>query len=506
MNPDQTALDPSFAAALRTGRQPVTGHDDADGDLRVFAIQYRLDLAHAVSIQTYRAAMRALMDDLVVPLLVPGRPTLVVFPEAVGLPVLAIGERGAGFRALAGQPVAPPAADGVPTALMAGLAALGEASVDRIGAYAALFGAEHLDLRTVVQLAGTDTAARAFSRTFSDIARDYGVWIVAGNYQPPYRETADAAEVAAFGIPTSPVAFVATTPLVTNATFLWGPRDVHPDAPEGERNLLARNEKVPLTEMERGLLGLAEGPAEGDAALSNAGWTDVAGFRVGFATSLPAFAYGYPFADRPDDFDPFADIRASYAAAQDALGVDVMIQADANPGPWAAPTDPAQGGTGAWQPLEWMSSTWRAVADPTVGFAYNVTPMMTGNLLDLMFDGQSSITGRNASSSAGMRFVGNAERGPEDPARYDVYTGDKAEMLAVSPWVSPDAPRDRLLEVTRALSPGSGSPLENAYVETAIYADLRSPARGGAVRPGSADAEDGAGAPRAGSSPIARGR
>jgi hypothetical protein len=50
------------------------------------------------------------------------------------------------------------------------------------------------------------------------------------------------------------------------------------------------------------------------------------------ATSLPAFQYGYPFGQRPDDFEPCADLRVSYAACQDALGVDVMNQADANPG------------------------------------------------------------------------------------------------------------------------------------------------------------------------------
>ncbi|MET0813502.1 MAG: hypothetical protein ABWY03_10625, partial [Microbacterium sp.] len=381
---------------LHLGRRPVTGHDDPAGDLRVFALQYRLDLAHAESIETYRAAMRALMDELVVPHLVPGRPTLVVYPEAVGLPVLAVGERGARIRELAAQPVPAPAADGTPTTLLAGMGALAEASIDRIGAYMGLFGPENIDMRTLVHLAGTDTAARAFSQTFSDIARDYGVWVVAGNYQTPYRETTDASEVAAYGVPGSGIAFVATSPHVTNATFLWGPEDVDPGAPAGEKNLLLRNEKIPLTQMELDLLGLAEGPAEGDEARVNAGWVDVAGFRVGFATSLPAFAYGYPFGERPDGFDALADLRASYAAAQDSLGVDVMIQADANPGPWAAFTDPEHGGTGAWQPLEWMGSTWRAVADPTVSFRYNVTPMMTGNLLDLMFDGQSSITARSA--------------------------------------------------------------------------------------------------------------
>ena len=453
---------PELLADLRTGRQPVTGHEDPGGDLRVFAIQYRIDLAHAASVEAYRDAMGRLVQDLVLPHVVPGRPTLVVFPEIVGLLTLAIGERGSALRARAAEPIAPPI-DDVPAALLGAMEALREASADRIDAYVERFG--DIDPRTALYLAATDTAARAFSQTFSTLARDHGMWVVASNYQAPYVETRDPAEVAAFGIAGDDVAYLATTPHIPNATFLWGPDDVDPDAPTGETNLLARNEKVPLTEMEA-LLGFVEGPADGDGGRRNAGWTEVAGFRVGFATSLPAFTYGYPFAERPDDLDPLADLRGSYAAAQDALGVDVMIQADAN-GPWAVDV-----ASGAWQPLEWMGSTWRAVADPTVGFRYNVTPMMVGNLLDLMFDGQSSITARGH-TGAGTHFVGNAERGPQDPARYQVYAGDKPELLAVAPWLVTDAPRDQLRAISDALSPGSGSAIENAYVETAIFADLR---------------------------------
>ena len=451
-------------------RVPASGFDDPDADLRVFAIQYRLDLAHAESIAAYCDAMRALMDELVAPHLIPDRPTLVVFPEAVGLPVIATGNRGTSFRLLAQQP-AVPAADGVPAALLAGMRLLSEASADRVGAYGALFGSDAIDPRTAVHLAGTDTAARGFSQTFSDIARDYGVWVVAGNYQPPYRESRHPAEVAAFGVPGDDVAFVATTPRVTNATYLWGPHDVDSTAPAGERNLLMRNEKIPLTDMELDLLGLAEGPADGEAARANAGWVDVAGFRVGLATSLPAFAYGYPFGEHPSPGDPFADLRSTYAAAQNALGVDVMVQADANPGPWAAPVE-----SGAWQPLEWMGSTWRAVADPTVAFRYNVTPMMTGNLLDLPFDGQSSITARLGSGVPAQppaHYVGNARTWPADPPEYAVYAGDKTGFLALAPWVVPDAPRSELMATTAALLRGSGSDVENRYVQTAIYADLR---------------------------------
>lgn len=455
-------------AAAEPGRRPVTGHEDPGADLRVFAVQVKIDLAATRDLATWRTAMRRYVDELVVPHLVPGRPALVVFPESVGLPALALGARGAGFRRRATEPLAPP--EELPVALLAAMQELAVGYGPAIAASLGMFG-DAVDPRSVLLLAATDTSARAVSQVFSEIALDYGVYVVAGNAQPRYRESRDPAEVAAFGDPEASdgVAYVPVEGRVPNATFLWAPRETDPDAPAGERNLLFRNEKIPLTDMETELLGIADGPAEGDAARANAGWVDVEGFRVGFATSLPAFAYGYPFGQRPDGVDPFEDLHASYAAAQDALGVDVMIQADANPGPWAAPV-----ASGAWQPLEWMGSTWRAVADPTVGFSYNVTPMMTGNLLDLVFDGQSSITARGH-VGPGAHFVGTVETGPGDPAEYAVYAGDKPEFLAVSPWVVPDAPREALLGVTWALSPGSGTPLENGYVETAIFADLRRP-------------------------------
>ena len=64
----------------------------------------------------------------------------------------------------------------------------------------------------------------------------------------------------------------------------------------------------------------------------------------------------------------------------DRLGANLVIQADANPGAW---TGPDGDGIERWQPLSWMTSTWRAATDPTVRFAYNVTPMLVGNLGDL---------------------------------------------------------------------------------------------------------------------------
>lgn len=55
------------------------------------------------------------------------------------------------------------------------------------------------------------------------------------------------------------------------------------------------------------------------------------------------------------------------------------------------------------------------------------------------------------------------------------YAGRKTEFLAIVPWVTADAPRDQLRDTARKLAPGSGDPLENDYVETAIAADLPFP-------------------------------
>ena len=48
-----------------------------------------------------------------------------------------------------------------------------------------------------------------------------------------------------------------------------------------------------------------------------------------------------------------------YMRCLDRLGANVVMQDEANPGPWASDAP-------FWQPLDWMRSTWRAASDPTV--------------------------------------------------------------------------------------------------------------------------------------------
>jgi hypothetical protein len=455
------ALEPGPCTALRPHRWAApTGTADARGNLRVVGIQYKQDVASVESYATFRTAMRCLVEDLVQPLRRPGVPTLVVFNEDIGLMTLATGTRGAVVREQANTPLRAPVGDQQPVAAASALGQLNAAYAPQVAAYQALFPG--VDPRKQVLLAATDTFVRAFSSTFSDIARDYGVYVVASNNMATYRETHDPAEVALFGDPEADEgrAFVATSGRVPNATFLWGPKDTHPGAPTGAKNLLFRNEKVPLTSTEQTLLALDEGPTTGPAALANArGWV-VAGHRLGFGTSLPAFAWGYPLGKRPKGFRPCADLRVSYASCMDALGVDTMIQAEANNGRWAG-----TGGLGYWQPLEWMQSAWRAVADPTLRIRYAVNPFMVGNLLDMPFDGQSAILARGARTRP-RTYVGNTV-----PERQE--SGLKPQFLALAPWVRGDGPRADLLAQSARLAPGSGDPQENDYLETAVYADLR---------------------------------
>lgn len=473
--PGTAALPPAFerptpaeCLALRPARwQPASGQATSGARLRVVALQYKQEIRHVADYAAFRRKMRCLVEEHVVPVMRPGLPTLVVFNEDAGLMTIASGTRGALVRAQAQTPLRAPAGDALPLGIVGALGLLNTAYLPQVLAYQLRFPLT--DPRKQVFLAATDTFARAFSQTFSDIARDYGVYVVASNNQAPYRASRDPLEIALFKDPDLVAVdevYVATSNHIANLTFIWGPRDLHPEAPRGETNLLFANQKMPLTDIELNVLGLDEGPDSGEAGLANAAGVVVEGFRLGFATSLPAFQWGYPFGERPANFEPCADLRARYMPCMDALGVDVVIQAEANPGRWAAHV--ADG----WQPLEWMNSTWRTVGEPTVGFRYNVTAHLVGNLLDLPFDGQSAITARGAQAPP-RHYVGNLEFEPgTDVDWYQAFQGGKREFIVLAPWVTDDAARGALQDSGAKLAPGSGDALENDYLETAVWADL----------------------------------
>jgi len=490
VEPDRPAVPkPPSKATCRTYRatntaKPVVNlHRDPDAP-RVFALQFKQDLHNVVTYRAFRAKIECMIRDYVVPHLAKGRPNVVALNEDVGLMTLATGSRGAATRDIFEDPGNIPGCQGVPSpcGVVVALTSLDAAYASQEAAYNDRFGGVPGFSKAFV--AGTDTFARGWMQTFSDLARRYHVFILGSNNQAEFRESVDPAEIEEFADPDvkkPKSAFVATGPEVYNEAFMWGPRNVTPDGPRPLRNVVASNKKVPLTDIENAI-SLTPGPSSGPDAIENVRPYRIPGTkaRMSFATSLPAFVYNggpvTPFGEAPGPgIDPCADTSKYYMYCLDALGTNLVMQDEANPGLWATP--------GEWQPLEWMSSTWRSSTDPTVDFDYNVTPHMVGNLADLVFDGQTAITQRGLKGPRGLKpakakcnYVGNDRFVPaEDPPEYEVYAGPKREFLGLAPWAAPDGPRNRLREVGAALAPGSGDPRENDYLETAVVADLPYP-------------------------------
>lgn len=486
----------------RLAGNATAGVSDASrgsGPLRVFAIQYKQQAAYATTYQTFAAKMDCLMRDYVVPHLDRSKTNLVVFNEDIGLATLATGSRGAQARALAASPVP----GSTPEIQDAAGAPLGGAVA--LGSIAATYQKQMLDVqrrfpgtdpRKAIMLAATDTFVRGFSTTFSRLARKYGVWMVASNNQGEFDYSTDPADVSTWADPDLTAAYatgrikgvwVPRTGRAWNNGFLWAPYDLHsprgassanPASPEydPDTNLLYTNRKTPLTQIEKDFLALDEG----DMSEANTGPVQIPGldgFKFGFAISLPAFRFGNDFGEEFEG-NPCASPN-SWMRCLHERGVNTILQPEANPGPWARYG--ADGGN--FQSLTWGASTLRIVTDPTVpGFRYVICPHMTGNLVDLPFDGQSAILERGR-TGAGRAYVGAKDFIPETDSAWAMpYAGLKPEFVALAPWVidddhslTPTENRNRLHQRATQMMAGSLSEHSNGYLETAIFADLAAP-------------------------------
>jgi len=467
------------ATNARLHTRPIRNLDASKGAPRVFAMQFKQEIRNVTTYGTFRKKIECMIREYVVPHLARHRPNVVAFNEDVGLMTLGTGTRGAVARQTIGHPDDVPSCEGKPAPCVAALALaqITAAYGEQVAAYRARFP----DMGGVAQsfVAPTDTFGRGWMQTFSDMARRYHLYILGSNSQAPFRESRDPSEIQTFRDPDLPnpkSVYVATDPQVYNEVFMWGPRAVRREGPAPLRNVVATNKKVPVTPFEE-MLQVSNGPNSGPEGRANLRPFHLphTHAKVGFATSLPAFRFGYDYGKPPPGTPPCTDIASYYMRCLSKLGTNVVIQDEANDGRWAG-----TGRQGAWQPLEWMGSSWRDVTDDGIRIKYNITPFMVGNLADLVFDGQSSIAQRRRALGRGCSYIGNRHFMPgspeNDPRKFKSYAGRKRQFLALAPWVVPgSSDRDRLRRVAGHLAPGSGSRIENDYLETALIADLPFP-------------------------------
>jgi hypothetical protein len=474
------AASPAGAAAARAAGcsrwgRPALAADPRPHALRVFAIQFEQQPAAMRTATDYRRAVDCAIRTEVLPHLAHGRPNLVVFDEDIGLETIAIGPRGNPARALLAHGVPSCAGQASPCQTLAALTAIDSG----YGAALSYLKARYPKLATQLGrsfVAAGDEFVRVFMTTMATEARRYGIYVIASNTQPRFRVSRDPAAIAALadpGLRHPSFVYAPTSGVAYDQTFVWGPRVVHHGQPAPLANLLADNDKVPLTGFELAL-GFGAGPRSGAAARANLRPVSIpgTGARLGLATSLPAFEYGPPGRAHACD-----DVAVTYMRCLDRLGANVLIQADANDGAWTGVD-----GREMWQPLSWMGSAYRAVSDRSVRFTYAVNPFMVGNLADTPFDGQSAILQRGH-RGPGCEYIGNRTFVPaQDLARYRSYAGPKSQFLALAPWVATGS-RVRLRPIGAGLAAGTSS---RRYVQTAVVADLPFPAD--RTRPGCVEA------------------
>ncbi len=391
--------------------------------VRVVAVGNRIRLVSTEA--AYVTELRRIVA-LAVPHLAPDRPNLLVLTELLGLPAALTGRRAAPARHA--------------SSARAALMLLASAYLPRLLAYRRRW--RDVSLPRALLLARADVLYRPLADTLARLAVMYRTHIVATTLAPRVRRSTDPRAIARWG--RSGAAWVALPdgPAVFNVALVFGP----------DGALLERVEKVFLTAAEKTLLDLAPGRLEDVRVIPTA-----AG-RLGVAISLDAFT-------------------PAYLRHIEAHGAQIVVQPDANDQPWAAPS-----ATSDWQPAEWLGSVLGSIQPGYPSLRHNVCAMQTGNIFDLVFDGQSSITSRARAPAAAPacivspRFVGVDE--PQDPRTGARLAGD---FLTLAPWVVEDPVfehprltlaerRDRLAAVARQLLPGGSR--ANAYRESVIWADL----------------------------------
>lgn len=195
----------------------------------------------------------------------------------------------------------------------------------------------------------TDVFVKEFHIFFSQMSKKYNVYTVTCNNMAKFKKRGKY--------------YMPINNKVFNTCFVF----------DKNGKVLFEQDKVNLTQMEKDL-GIDSSSLKGVRSFK------MNNIKFGIAISLDAF---------------YADYLIKLYDS------DIIIQPDANPGKWNAYIE-----NGRWQPEEWMDSSY-FIAQRFPKIKYTINPMMVGNILDIIFEGQSCIAKKAEKGDSKMSYVGN---------------------------------------------------------------------------------------------------
>jgi predicted amidohydrolase len=407
--------------------EPVKGKT-----IRVFAIGHKVTIDTAESEKAFFEKING-MIELVKDKFSNDYPNLLVFPEDTGLVLSFFGIRGEEGRK----------EKNVLNAFLTLLTSYSEA----FKFYKERF--KDISIQRNLFLALTDSLWRPFFNTFSALAKMYKIYIVSCTNVAEVKKVSDP-QLNFLRDPSvqSDYVYVAESKDVWNTCFLFNP----------DGDIVYKVKKVHLVPEEESLLDLSKGKVE-DAEIYR-----IPGTEIDICLAICADAF-----------------YEDYAGRMDEKGCDVIVQPSANPGMWAYFYP-------YWQPEDWLRSTMGSMQFKNI--QYNINPMMTGNFFDMVFDGQSAITGKkDPRIRRDKNYIGNE---PLSPYYDEIYP--EGGFLLMAPWaiedpgiqnpaLSLDERRSILMEKSISLlSPSACESMkiesrncgtdENQYIESILWTDI----------------------------------
>lgn len=200
-----------------------------------------------------------------------------------------------------------------------------------------------------LMLAKAKTAGQAYVETFSQLAKKHGVYVVAGSAPlPDFPLSPDGATLR----------YAISGGEVYNVSYFFGP----------DGRIIGRQRKVHLVPLE----------SEEGLNLSPAPLEDLRAFDTPFGKVGIAICW-----------DAFHEDAITALLRQ---GADILVQPSANPGAWNEE-----------QQKDWLRGAWTVLQEHGQ-FRVALNPMMTGNLFDIVFEGQSTVVKNAAEAPGGPSF------------------------------------------------------------------------------------------------------